>query len=210
MHSGVEFYHVCTGNPYILLHLLSKKNRKCAFSGGVTVNPTWWIVAVFLLYFLSFSFPTKTLAATQTLLNKPVPSRSTRHKVHNKDGEEKAPGMLHGLAILSWWQPAGVIFNFLPELPPGFTVIHIWGLSQERSQDAVKFIFDDYYWLAHCKAGTAESRIQQLSHFWASTWSAFQMISFWPLPEETVPTQHQHLTLYCRFQGDFFLYDCRK
>lgn len=92
-----------------------------------------------------FCFPTKTLAATQTLLNKPVPSYSTQYKVHVKDGEEKVIGMLYRLAILSWWQPVGIIFNLLPELSPGFTVTHIWGLPQEQTQDAVKFIFDAYY-----------------------------------------------------------------
>lgn len=92
-----------------------------------------------------FCFPTKTLAATQTLLNKPVPSCNTQHKVHVKDGEEKVTGMLRRLAILSWWQPVGIIFSLLPELPPGFAMMHIWGLAQEQSQDAVKFVFDACY-----------------------------------------------------------------
>jgi len=59
--------------------------------------------------------------------------------MHVKDGEERVTSML------SWWQPVGIIFNLLPKLPPGFTMIQIWGLAQEQSQDAVKFIFDAYY-----------------------------------------------------------------
>lgn len=101
-------------------------------------------MAVFPSCFLHFASLQK-LAATQTLLDKPVPSCNTQHKVHVKDGEEKVTGMLHRLAILSWWQPVGIIFSLLPELPPGFAMMHIWGLAQEQSQDAVKFVFDACY-----------------------------------------------------------------
>lgn len=62
--------------------------------------------------------------------------------MHTEDGEEKVTRMLYMLAVLSWWQPVGIIFNLLQELPPGFAMIHFWGLAQEQSQDAVKFSFD--------------------------------------------------------------------
>lgn len=79
--------------------------------------------SVFSVMFPPFCFNTKTLAATQTVLNKYVPC-STQHKVYVKDGEEKVTGMLFRLA--------GIILNLLPELPPGFTMIHIWSWPGKR------------------------------------------------------------------------------
>lgn len=84
----------------------------------MTVHHALLILVAFLSCFLRFAS-----------LPKPW---SAQHKVYIKDGE-KVAGMLYRLAILSWWQSVGIIFNLLPKLPPGFAVIHIWDLAEEQS-----------------------------------------------------------------------------